>query len=57
MKDNSVILLGASIALGVIAVTGLLTNHVEVTYVATGALAGVLGGHLNGSSEKTVVSP
>lgn len=34
--------------LGAIAIVGMLTGNIEITYVATGALAGWVGGNRNG---------
>lgn len=40
-----------TIILGVVAVTGMFTGNVDLSYVSVGALAGWIGGNRNGSRE------
>lgn len=40
-----------TIILGVVAVTGMFTGNVDLSYVSVGALAGWIGGNRNGNRE------
>lgn len=49
MKDNTLTVIVAEAGLGGIAVVALIMGDMTIAAAAAGALAGVVGGHLNGS--------
>jgi hypothetical protein len=49
MKDNTIVLLAGVIGLSALSGVAMFTSLVELAAVGVGALAGLIGGHLNGS--------
>jgi hypothetical protein len=46
-----------AIILGIVAVAGMFTGNVDLSYVSVGALAGWIGGNRNGQREESPTIP
>ena len=54
VKDNTMVLLGGEVGLVVLGIGGLLVGQMAIAYVAVGAFAGLVAGHLNGAQKEEV---
>ena len=52
MKDNTLLLLTAEVVLGGFGVAAMACGNSDLAAVCVGAMAGVVGGHLNGTEAK-----
>lgn len=51
MKDNTYLLICAVAGLTVLGMGGMFCDEMGIAYASVGALAGLVGGHLNGTNQ------
>ena len=52
MKDNTILMLVAELAVCCMSVAAMCNGQVELAAVGVGAMAGMIGGHLNGTHKE-----